>query len=120
DPATSTRFVNDLIATFTPAYFERTAGFGVDSERPVFVVGLPRSGTTLTEQVLASHSQVHGAGELGLVESGFESLPRHLGSTGTPFECLSRLDRPTTQALAEQHLRELGTKSPTALRIIDK
>jgi len=44
--------------------FVRLHGVGVNSERPVFVVGMPRSGTTLVEQVLASHSAVYGAGEI--------------------------------------------------------
>ena len=60
------RFVENLMAAFTPAFFERVRGFGLDTERPVFIVGLPRSGTTLTEQILAAHSQVFGAGELRL------------------------------------------------------
>ena len=46
----------------TPDFFERVRAFGLDSDLPVFVVGLPRSGTTLVEQILASHSRVFGAG----------------------------------------------------------
>src|SRR5262249_31065579 len=61
DPAEHTRFVEDLLAAFTPGYFERVRGFGLETERPVFIVGLPRSGTTLIEQILASHSQVFWA-----------------------------------------------------------
>ncbi|PUD98200.1 MAG: hypothetical protein C3L25_13190 [Candidatus Sedimenticola endophacoides] len=53
-----------LIETFGRGYFEGRSGLGSDSERPLFVLGTPRSGTTLTEQILASHSQVFGAGEL--------------------------------------------------------
>ena len=48
---------------FTPEFLASGQGWGLDSEVPVFVFGLPRSGTTLVEQILASHSQVHGAGE---------------------------------------------------------
>jgi len=75
DPANHTQFVADMIALGTPAFFERVRGWGLDSERPVFIVGLPRSGTTLVEQVLASHSQVFGAGELRFARDDFESLP---------------------------------------------
>ncbi len=49
-------FVERLLTVFSLEFFERMRGFGLDSERPVFIVGLPRSGTTLLEQVLASHS----------------------------------------------------------------
>ena len=48
---------------------------GLATHRPVFVFGLPRSGTTLIEQVLASHSQVHGAGELRFVQETWNSIP---------------------------------------------
>src|SRR5262249_51869432 len=91
DPDAHQRWVDELIASFTPAFFERMAGFGVDNERPVFVVGLPRSGTTLTEQVLASHSQVFGAGEIGLVRKTYDMLARALGVLGSPFYFLARL-----------------------------
>ena len=56
--------VDYLIRTFTSELFERARPFGSASERPIFVVGMPRSGTTLTEQILASHPQVFGCGEL--------------------------------------------------------
>ena len=51
-------FIDKLIAAFSPPFFERVRGFGIETERPVFIVGLPRSGTTLTEQILASHPRV--------------------------------------------------------------
>jgi hypothetical protein len=66
DSEAHTHFVARMMAVCSPAFFERTRGIGVASERPIFIVGLPRSGTTLTEQVLASHTQVFGAGEVRL------------------------------------------------------
>ena len=56
-----------MIAACTPDFFARSRGFGLESELPAFVVGLPRSGTTLVEQILASHPQVFGAGECQFV-----------------------------------------------------
>jgi tetratricopeptide (TPR) repeat protein len=120
DPGEHRQFVDRTIALFTPEFFARVAEFGADSDRPVFVVGLPRSGTTLTEQVLASHSQVHGAGELILVNETLELMPRALASATLPLECLPRLDRPMVQALAGQHLDRLGERNATAARIVDK
>jgi tetratricopeptide (TPR) repeat protein len=49
---------------FTPSFFAARTGFGLDDERPVFVVGMPRSGTTLTEQIISAHPAVRGFGEL--------------------------------------------------------
>ena len=53
-----------IAQTFDAALFERLAGVGDPSPVPIFVLGMPRSGSTLIEQILASHPQVHAAGEL--------------------------------------------------------
>ncbi len=55
---------DSVIQTFTPELFERLKGQGNQSNTPIFVLGMPRSGTTLTEQIIASHPSVYGAGEL--------------------------------------------------------
>ena len=56
--------IDDLIAAFTPELFAARRDFALSSELPVFIVGMPRSGSTLTEQILSSHSEVSAAGEL--------------------------------------------------------
>jgi tetratricopeptide (TPR) repeat protein len=119
DPAAHARFVDRLLATFTPAFFERVRGFGVDSERPVFIVGLPRSGTTLTEQVLVGHSQVFGAGELDLGRQTFLALSGQ-GGEAELFEKLARLDAATLRRLAERHLAGLRALAGAAPRVADK
>jgi tetratricopeptide (TPR) repeat protein len=115
-------FVNRLLSVFTPAFFERVRGLGIDSERPVFIVGLPRSGTTLVEQVLASHSRVFGAGELRLAREDFETLGG--GSDGRAearaFDILQTIDAETVQRLARSHLDRLNAINNTAERILDK
>ena len=58
------RFVQRSLALFTPEFFAVRAGAGVTAADPIFVVGLPRSGSTLIEQILASHSQIEGTMEL--------------------------------------------------------
>jgi tetratricopeptide (TPR) repeat protein len=57
------RYVDRLIAAFGPVHFDRLHGAGVASPVPIFIVGMPRSGTTLVEQILASHPAIYGAGE---------------------------------------------------------
>ncbi len=57
-PADHERFIDNMIKFFDARYFARAARWGLASRRPVFIFGLPRSGTTLIEQVLASHSRV--------------------------------------------------------------
>jgi tetratricopeptide (TPR) repeat protein len=120
DPAAHSRFVDQLLDTFTPAFFERVRAFGVESERPVFVVGLPRSGTTLTEQVLASHSHVFGAGELGLAREGFEMLAGEGADEARAFASLARLDAAGARRVAEWHLERLRVLNEPAPRVADK
>lgn len=64
DAAAHSAFVQRSIATYSSAFFADRAGLGCAARDPVFVVGMPRSGSTLIEQILASHSQVEGLSEL--------------------------------------------------------
>jgi tetratricopeptide (TPR) repeat protein len=120
DPAEHARFIDELIATFTPAYFERVHGFGSETERPVFIVGLPRSGTTLTEQILASHSQVFGAGELRFARDTFLALPRVLSTDAESLACLGRLDGASAGRIAQDYLQRLARLDAEAPRLVDK
>jgi len=117
DPREHELFVTRMIKVCTPDFFERIRGFGLDSELPVFVVGLPRSGTTLVEQVLASHSRVFGAGEIKLADDTMAALG---GQDGDLIESLRQLDRQTAQRLALEHLEALRALNHAALRIVDK
>jgi tetratricopeptide (TPR) repeat protein len=115
------RLVDGLIQVFDADFFTRTRGMGSQTQRPVFIFGLPRSGTTLTEQVLASHSQVHGAGELRLARQSFESIPDVVGRAGLPLDHAGNLDAEGLGRLVEQHLDWLrALDDERALRIVDK
>jgi tetratricopeptide (TPR) repeat protein len=120
DPKRHRAFVDELIATFTPEFFERARSFGLDTEVPVFVVGMPRSGTTLVEQILASHPRVFGAGELSDVPAIVKSLAQLLGSPEQYPVCLERIDSGRTIALAERHVQRLHALGGSALRVVDK
>lgn len=120
DPAVHTRYVDRIIATFTPQFLQRVQGWGVDSDLPVFVVGVPRSGTTLTEQILASHPKVFGAGELRLVYEGVSTLPARCRMPADDLACVPRVTRDIVRAVAEEHLASLRKYSAQAERITDK
>ncbi len=121
DPGQQRRIVDQMIHAFGPNFFKRTAGGGVLTQRPVFIVGLPRSGTTLIEQILASHRRVHGAGELGLTMQTCLAIPEVLGREGDPLACASALEPAAIRQLAERHLARLAAwDGGLAERIIDK
>jgi len=64
DPSDMSRQVDRAVSQFTPAFFEARQGAGCDGPDPIFILGMPRAGSTLIEQILASHSQVEGTMEL--------------------------------------------------------
>ena len=127
DPAEHTRFVDALAQTFTPDFFAETCAWGVSSERPVFIFGLPRSGTSLVEQIVASHSQVYGGGELPFAGRVFQSLAdQDQPSVQAALQheeaiaALQHLDKETVQRLAQQHLGWLSDLHRTAARVTSK
>jgi tetratricopeptide (TPR) repeat protein len=120
EPVAFTRYVDRVIAAFSPALFAEKRRIGSESELPVFIVGMPRSGTSLVEQILASHPDVHGAGELDQVRRITQELPARIG-TPEPFpDCVRRLEAPVAQAIASEHLAFLRSRAGSAARVTDK
>jgi predicted Zn-dependent protease len=70
----TTAFVRRSKALFTADFFKRREGHGVDAADPIFIIGLPRSGSTLIEQILASHSMVEGTSELTALAAVVQQL----------------------------------------------
>jgi len=108
---------------FSRALFEHRKGCGVDSTLPVYVLGMPRSGTTLVEQILAGHSQVFGAGELGVIPgviAGLERWERHTGSGRNYPDCVDDLSPYVTAGIANNVLKELQEYDPEAKHVVDK
>jgi tetratricopeptide (TPR) repeat protein len=120
DPEAHARFIDHIIAAYPPAWFERTLGFGSDSELPIFIVGMMRSGTTLVEQILASHPAVHAAGELTDLGRAIGSLPGRLGVQKEFLDCLDQMDAELSRTLAEDYLKSLRQRGGPALRVVDK
>ena len=103
------------IEVFTPEFFAERKGWGSDDQRPVFIIGMPRSGTTLLEQVLARHPEVIGAGELPFVSRIVQAIPG--GSYPTSVEALAA---PDIAQLAAQYSAQLDSLAPGAARVTDK
>jgi tetratricopeptide (TPR) repeat protein len=114
------RLISDLIAAFQPECFARFAGAGLQTRRPVFIFGLPRSGTSLLEQILSSHSQVHGAGEINLGRLDFESIPTIVNRSGSPLVGLADLSAEGVYELGSRHEARLVELGRGAARVVDK
>jgi len=120
DPEHFNRWVARIQNVCTPKFFERFAGVGDPSERPVFIVGMPRSGTTLVEQILASHPRVHGAGELTTIFDIVCAL-EHPGADGVKYpEVIATLDDAELQRSVRRYLDTLQEIDPQAARVTDK
>ncbi len=105
-------FVDDMIRVYTREAISTVQGGASASMKPTFVVGMPRSGTSLVEQIIASHPAAKGAGELGFF--GDEVLAHDSDLRQ------GMLSEPARKKLAEGYLRTLETRCGDAPRVVDK
>jgi tetratricopeptide (TPR) repeat protein len=120
DQAKHRELIDNLIAVFTPEFVAKARTWGIDSEVPVFVVGLVRSGTTLVEQILASHPHVYGAGERKEIDQLATTLHEQMQVADHYPLCLDRLDVGVGRSMAYGYLQRLARLAGSADRIVDK
>ncbi len=114
------QYVSTMKEAVTPAFFSERRDFGLRIKRPIFVFGMPRSGTTLVEQILASHPDIHGANELNFFRNEANRLSLNVGDTSFFMESLEKFKRTEAQELARDYLMLLTAYSNSAERVIDK
>lgn len=107
DAAETSARVDRMIATFTADFFAARQGWGAPAADPIFIVGLPRSGSTLIEQILASHSQVEAIAEL----PDIPELWHRLGAN--PAKAVLDLDADQARALGEAYLARVAPQRKT-------
>jgi tetratricopeptide (TPR) repeat protein len=105
---------------FSAEFMESLANSGNLTDVPIFIVGMPRSGTTLIEQVLASQGQVFGAGELSFFEDSVLGLAQTMGTSLRYPDYLREMDKACVTKLADDYLRATMAVAPSASRIADK
>ncbi len=105
DRQRQSRIVDQVISCYDREWISRTQTSHSASARPIFVIGMPRSGTTLVEQILAAHPEAFGAGEL------------HFWHDAVP---IGRPEASTLRKCADDYLQLLRRLSPRAQRVIDK
>jgi len=105
---------------FTPDFGAARKDAGVASSIPVFIVGMPRAGSTLIEQILASHPDVHGAGELNLFEQATEAVGKRLPGARAFPDMVPAMSQEDCRAVGTLYLEKLVQRAPDARRITDK
>ncbi len=113
-------YIDKLINIYTKKYFQEIREFGSGSEIPVFIIGMPRSGTTLLEQVLSTHPDIYGAGELAFfthLEKNIED--ETIGSVSYP-ECMVSCSNSVIKDYSEKYINELENVIGSNRFVIDK
>ena len=114
-----TGWVDTVVAHFTPETFARRETMATKSELPVFVVGMPRSGTTLVEQVIARHPEAAGAGELDRIWKVGQGL-KYFDSAATFLESIDAKHAIEMTTLGEKYVELLRFFAPGTRRVVDK
>jgi len=120
DEAATLAAFERMAKIFTPALMRAKRGSGHPSRVPVFIIGMPRSGSTLIEQILASHPEVFGGGELNEFEL---ALQRVSGANSNPTKFIETLPRATSDVLAElggTYVAAVTALAPSAKHVTDK
>jgi tetratricopeptide (TPR) repeat protein len=141
DANKATQHFDAVMQAFNPATIERLRGAGDASRTPIFVLGMPRSGTTLTEQILASHPDVYGAGELpdllsiaqrlltphhssegrSAIHRAINRAPTGIDANGTGYpENIRSISRAQLTAWGADYVAGLQQRAPDARHITDK
>lgn len=127
DPKAHRNYCARIRCVFSKPLYNQRKDCALDTTLPVYVMGMPRSGTTLVEQILSGHSRIFGAGELDIIPGRVQGLnrwERHVGSGRSYPDCIDDLSPYLTEGIAKgilKELRELAADAkPDALHVVDK
>jgi tetratricopeptide (TPR) repeat protein len=120
DTAEHSLRTSNMIKVFSHAGMLGFSRSTIDTKRPIFIVGMPRSGTSLVEQILAAHPDVCGGGELSFVTDLRSIIIQESGADGSWPNCVEKLRSQDLNQLATRYLDQINALSDTAPRITDK
>lgn len=112
DPQDFAALIDRIVRDVDAAFMQSLHSSANHSERPVFIIGMPRSGTSLTEQILASHPDAFGAGEVRFWDRAFSEVEAVVRSGQHPGACVVQL--------ADEYLKRVTHRAGDALRVTDK
>jgi Flp pilus assembly protein TadD len=112
--------IDRLLEVFSRETLDRLPRPATPSEIPVFIAGMPRSGTTLVEQIIDAHPQAVGAGEIGDMQNTANAMQTEIGSLDPYPECVADLASEDVEQLAAGYLDHLARIDPAAARVVNK
>ncbi|MGN6155331.1 MAG: tetratricopeptide repeat-containing sulfotransferase family protein [Sphingomicrobium sp.] len=113
-------FFDSIRQAFPKQLFEEGRFKGLDDERPVFIIGMPRSGSTLVEQILSSHPDVHGAGEVKYLSQAIGKLRDRLPSLPRYPQMMAKITPAQLDMVGKKYLEALTAGAGGAKRVTDK
>ncbi len=119
EPAALTTFER-IRAIFTRSFIAERAGMGTAEARPIFIVGMPRSGSTLVEQILASHPAIQGGGEMDLFHRAVNRIDQAFGGMVHYPELMHLMERPEMGEISSAYLDALPARAPGKRLVADK
>ena len=120
DPEQYIAQIDGLIAIFSKETLQTLPRAGNDSALPIFIAGMPRSGTTLVDQILDAHPQVHGAGEITDLETIVSTLADSIGSSLAYPHCIRQLTQRSVDGLGRTYLNRVRKFDRASSRIVNK
>ena len=117
DEAATLGLFDRIEAVFTPELVAAKAGSGAASRVPIFILGMPRSGTSLVEQILASHRDVHGAGELKTLDEVLNTVRGPDGRRIPYPELVAAIDGAAIAGIGARYVAELRKLAPRARHV---
>lgn len=120
DPKRHAARIDEVIDAYSAERLARLPRSTVDSELPIFIVGMPRSGSTLVDRIIDAHPAAFGADETSIVFDRVQSLGMDIGSTLPYPDCVADLEPEDVDRLGREDLERLAKLAPSATRIADK
>lgn len=120
DPEIYVKAVDAVIRTFNPEFVRSAPHATTRADNVIFILGMPRSGTSLVEQILDSHPLVYGCGELSDINEMARSLPEELGVRQRYPQAVVSLSEESCDRLAQRYLRHVRSLSDNAAFVTDK
>lgn len=120
DASSFRRYIDDIITTFDSSFFASCNITGNTKARPIFIVGMPRSGTTLLEQILASHPDLHGIGECTEIPRITLKMQEYLQASSPYPACMTKITEKKVRKLATSYLKAVRLSKQTTVSSIDK